>query len=276
VTVPVAGARPTRLVLLGHPVAHSSSPRFHNAALRAAGLPVRYEALDTPPERLAATLETLRREGAGGNVTIPHKEAVRVACSRVTALAARVGAVNTFWTEGGVLHGDNTDVAGFERAAAALLGGAPPGLTVALLGAGGAARAVLAAVERWADARVVLHNRGRARAERLAAEFPVVARIASRAEDAVAGADLVVNASPVGLHADEMPVRLDALSPDAAVLDLVYRPDSTPWVRAAIERGHAAEDGTTMLLEQGAEAFRRWFGVDPDRAVMRAALGRTP
>ena len=273
-TEPVARPWPSRLVLLGHPVAHSSSPRFHNAALEAAGLPVRYEALDTPPDRLRRVLDTLRQEGAGGNVTIPHKEAVRVACGSVTPLAARAAAVNTFWTEDGVLHGDNTDVVGFERAMTALLGSIPRGVTLALLGAGGAARAVLTAVERWPDARVVLHNRDHARAERLAAEFAVVVRVAGSSADAVAEADVVVNASPVGIRGDELPLPVEVLREGAAVLDLVYRSGGTPWVRAARARGHVADDGTTMLLEQGAEAFRRWFGREPDRAVMRAALGQ--
>jgi shikimate dehydrogenase len=263
---------PSRLVLLGHPVAHSLSPRFHSAALRAAGLPVTYEALDTPPAALAVRLEALRREGAAGNVTIPHKEAVRVACGQVTALAERAGAVNTFWTEHGVLHGDNTDVAGFEASAHALLEGATSGRRVAILGAGGATRAVLTAIEGWPDASVVLYGRTRERAEALAASFPVVQQVAGSAESAVAGADLIVNASPVGLHDLELPVPLDALSAGASVLDLVYRQGETEWVRAARARGHRAADGKTMLLEQGARSFERWFGFSPDRDVMRAAL----
>jgi shikimate dehydrogenase len=263
---------PSRLVLLGHPVAHSLSPRFHNAALREAGIPIVYEAVDTPPEALSETLEALRREGAAGNVTIPHKEAVRVACAEVTALAERAGAVNTFWTEHGVLHGDNTDIAGFEASATELLDGATAERRVAVLGAGGATRAVLTAVERWTAATVVLYGRTRERAETLAASFPVVRSLAASAESAVSGADLIVNASPIGLHDDTLPVGLDALSSHAAVLDLVYRPGETQWVRLARARGHRAADGKTMLLEQGARSFERWFGFSPDRDVMRAAL----
>jgi shikimate dehydrogenase len=271
----VSGAplRPTRLVLLGHPLAHSLSPRLHGAALAAARIPATYELLDTPPEALARTLDGLRREGAAGNVTIPHKEAVRLACDQVSAIAARAGAVNTFWVEEGRLMGDNTDVAGFESAVAALLGGSPrERLRVALLGAGGAARAVLTAVERWEGASVLLYNRGRARAERLAADFGVVREVVASASGAAPEADLVVNASPVGLYDDAHPVALDALPSGAALLDLVYRPGVTAWVRAARARGHRAADGLAMLVEQGALAFERWFGVRADREAMRAAL----
>jgi shikimate dehydrogenase len=271
----VSGAppRPTRLVLLGHPLAHSLSPRLHGAALAAAHISATYELLDTSPAALTRTLDALRREGAAGNVTIPHKEAVRIACDRVSAIAARAGAVNTFWVEEGRLMGDNTDVAGFESAVAGLFGGSPgEGLRVALLGAGGAARAVLTAVERWPGASVALHNRSRARAERLAADFPVVRDVVAGSADAAANADLVVNASPIGLYDDAHPVALDALSSSAALLDLVYRPGATEWVRAARARGHRAADGLAMLVEQGALAFERWYGVSADREAMRRAL----
>lgn len=269
---PPARERPTRLVLLGHPVSHSLSPRFHNAALRAAGIAVRYEALDTPPEHLASTLAELRREGAGGNVTIPLKESMRVACDRLTALAERVGAVNTFWFEDGALHGDNTDVAGFEKAAAELLGESPRDVELLLVGAGGAARAVLAAAERWPGARVTIQNRTPARAEALAREFPVVRAVVQDPRPALGAATLVVNATSVGMRDDAQPVDAALLPPAAAVLDLVYRRGETEWVRAARARGLRAADGATMLLEQGAESFRRWFGMEPDREVMRDAL----
>ena len=152
-------ARPTRLVLLGHPVAHSLSPAFQNAALRRAGIPLVYEALDVPPEAFAGTLLGLAAQGAAGNVTIPHKEAAAAACARLTTLAARVGAVNCFWVQDGALVGDNTDVGGFDAAARALLGRVPGNCRVALLGAGGSAAAVLGAVERWPACYVALWSR---------------------------------------------------------------------------------------------------------------------
>ena len=136
---------PTRLVLLGSPVAHSLSPLFQNAALESAGLPVRYEALDVAPDRLCDLLEELAREGAAGNVTVPHKEAVFARCVTRSVIAERVGAVNTFWSVSGQLHGDNTDVGGFARTAGALVGEGGATSRIALLGAGGAAAAVCVA-----------------------------------------------------------------------------------------------------------------------------------
>jgi shikimate dehydrogenase len=265
-------ARPRRLVLLGHPVAHSLSPLFQNAALRSAGIPLEYTAVDVPPERLDGALEALAREGAAGNVTVPHKERAAARCSRLTPLAARVGAVNTFWSEDGALVGDNTDVGGFDAAAIRLLGARPRRARIALFGAGGGAAAVLAAAESWPDATAVVHGRSAPRAASLAARFPRLARASGSIDEMLEGATLVVNATPVGLLGDAHPLPVAALPRGAAVMDLAYRRGETPWVHAARARGHRACDGLEMLVEQGALAFERWFGIEPDRAAMRAAL----
>ena len=262
---------PGRLVLLGHPVRHSLSPRFQNAALRAAGIPLRYEPLDVPPDELAATLFMFRREHAAGNVTVPHKAAVAAACDRHTAVAARTGAVNTFWCEGDHLVGDNTDVAGFRALVLSVLGHEPPDSTIALVGAGGGAAAVCAVVEGWTNARVVVHARGRERAAALAARFPRVT-VAPSLTEALRQATIVVNATPIGLEGDAVPIPVRELPRDAAVMDLAYRAGETPWIQAARHAGHKAADGLEMLIAQGAEAFERWFGVAPDKSVMRAAL----
>jgi len=263
---------PGRLVLLGHPVAHSLSPRFQNAALRAADIPLVYEAIDVPPQALRRTLAELAELDAIGNVTIPHKEDVAACCARLSPLAQRCGAVNTFWHEDGQLVGDNTDVGGVDAIATRLLGDARTGATVALLGAGGSAAAVVAAVERWGDARVRLYNRNVDRARLLAARFGAVVEVVDSAAQALDGAALVVNATPVGLKDDALPVPVAALPPAAAVFDLVYRANETAWVRAAREAGHRAADGEGMLVEQGALSFERWFGVAPDRGAMWRAL----
>lgn len=265
-------ALPGRLVLLGHPVAHSASPRFQNAALRAAGIPLTYELLDVPQERLDDTLRMLALENAAGNVTIPYKEAVAARCRSLSVVAERCGAVNVFWHSEGELAGDNTDVAGVDMMGRALLQGDGSGARVALLGAGGAAAAVLCAVERWEGAHVRLYNRHMQRADQLAARFhPLVTAVASLA-DALEGATLVVNATPIGMSSAAFPVAVEALPPGAAVFDLVYRPEETAWVRAAREAGHRAADGEGMLLEQGALAFERWFGRPPDRGAMWRAM----
>ena len=264
---------PGRLVLLGHPVAHSLSPALHNAALRYAGLPIQYEAIDVAPASLDDAIGRLVAARAAGNVTIPHKEAFAKRCARVDALAQRVAAVNTFRVaDDGELEGTNTDVGGFDalaREAGALRAGAH----VTVLGAGGAAAAVLAALERWSGAIVSLFNRTPARASALAQRFPIVQQVANSAEDAVHDASVIVNATALGLRDnDALPVRIEALPKDAVVLDLVYRPGETAWVRAARKSGHPAVDGFCMLLEQGALAFEWWLDIAAPRDVMRSAL----
>lgn len=275
------GRRPSRLVLLGAPVAHSLSPAMQGAALAAAGIPLRYEAVHVEPVELGQVLRALVAEGAAGNVTVPHKEAVAASCDRLTSVAARVGAVNTFWTEEGLLVGDNTDVGGFDVLARETLGRAPVGLRVAILGAGGAAAAVLEAAGRWPGCAVTVHarnpDRTRRLVERLASQEGrgpgCTVRMAPAVGEAVRDADLVVNATPLGLYPDDpFPVAIGALPPGAVVVDLVYRKGGTRWVRDARAAGHRAADGLGMLVEQGALAFSCWLGMEPDRAVMWRAL----
>jgi len=268
--------RPRRLVLLGHPVSHSLSPVFQNAALRSVGVPLRYEAMDVAPAELPAALAMLSSQCAAGNVTIPHKEAVAERCAARTELAERVGAVNTFWIDdSGALAGDNTDVGGFDALVRAAMPVMPHGCRIAVLGAGGGAAAALTAIERWDGCEVVLHGRTGSRAQALAKRFPVVVRVAPTAEVAVDEAALVVNASPVGLDGESLPVRIEAIAPGAVVVDMAYGPTDTPLVRAARARGLRASDGRPMLLEQGALSFERWLGVPAPRDAMRAALTAT-
>lgn len=265
---------PTRLVLLGAPVSHSLSPLFQNAALDAAGIPLRYETLLVEIEGFAECFAALAASGAAGNVTIPHKEAAAAACDDLTPLARRVGAVNTFWREGGRTMGDNTDVGGFQSLASTLLGDEPRARRVLLLGAGGAAAAVIAAVAGWPASELRVHARTAERARALAARIGVPIVIVTDAEAAAAWADVVVNATPAGLGEDDPdPVPVERLTSDAVVLDLVARRGDTPWVRRARERGLRATSGLPMLVEQGALAFERWFGRTPDRAAMWRAVG---
>jgi shikimate dehydrogenase len=254
-------------------VAHSLSPALQNAALRYAELPITYEAIDVPPDALPAAVSRLIDARAGGNVTIPHKEAIARSCGRLDVIAQRVHAVNTFRVaEDGVLEGTNTDVGGFD-ALAREVGALRAAARVAVLGAGGSAAAVLAAVERWNGATASLFNRTSARAAALAERFPVVDTVAATAADAVRDATVVVNATALGLRdEDQLPVAIESLPPGASVLDLVYRPRETAWVKAARKRGHLAADGLHMLLEQGALAFEWWFDITAPRDVMREAL----
>ena len=265
-------ALPGRLVLIGHPVSHSLSPVFQNAALRSAGLPLTYEAIDVPPGQLHRFSVALRFTAASGNVTMPHKEEFAKLCAGLTPIARRVGAVNTFWCEGGELVGDNTDVGGFEEAVRTAFGRDRAFTRVAVIGAGGSAAAVLAAVERWTGASVQIWSRTKGRAEALAERFPNVS-VASDRGRAILDADLVVNTTPLGLSVDdEFPVPIQDLPASAAVFDLPFRRGGTRWVQAARGAGHPAADGIGMLLAQGALAFERWFGRVPDRDAMWAAL----
>jgi shikimate dehydrogenase len=248
---------------------------MHNAALQFIGSDLRYSAIDVAPQALDALLDTLIAEGAAGNVTIPHKSRVAGRCATLTTRARRAGAVNVFWTEGGLLSGDNTDIPAFAWLVEQTLGSLPRDSRIAVLGAGGAAAAVLAAVEQWEGCAVTLYNRTREHADSLASRFPVVDRVAASPGEAAAGASLVVNATSVGLRAgDRLPVDPLDLSPHSTAIDLVYREGGTPWVQAALAAGHQARDGTGMLLEQGALAFERWMGVPAPRQAMHDALVR--
>lgn len=265
-------SRSGRLVLLGHPVAHSLSPRFQNAALRAAGIDLEYETIDVAPGELASVVNLLAEANASGNVTVPYKEAFAARCSTLSPIARRTGCVNTFWTEGGALCGDNTDVGGFDTAVRAGVGIPDEPFEMALIGAGGAASAVLAAAERWGRAQVRVWSRTMARAERLCERYPRIASAHWDLNSAVQGTALVVNATPVGQGNDDFPVDPSALDARTAVYDLVYRRGETPWVLACRSRGLRAADGLGMLIEQGALAFERWFGRTADRTVMRQAV----
>jgi shikimate dehydrogenase len=267
----------TRLVaLLGDPVAHSLSPALQNAAFRAAGVDGVYVALRTGADELKGLLEGIARAGGAGNVTLPHKARARAIVEVATPAAVRTGAVNTFWLEGGRIHGDNTDVEGFRMALADLVPEGVRGARVLLLGAGGAARAVLAALVDAEVDEVSLWNRTPERARALASDFEA-SGLSLRLLPAAPGpghpAALVVHATRLGLDAaDPLPLAVEALPRGAAVLDLVYGAGETRLVRDARAAGHRAADGGTMLVGQGAAAFRRWWGQEAPLEAYHEAL----
>jgi shikimate dehydrogenase len=263
----------TRLfAVLGDPVSHSRSPLFQNAAMRAANIDAVYVALRCDREALPALMRTLAAAGGGGNVTVPHKRVAAEALDRRTAVVERTGACNTFWMRDGELWGDNTDVAGVEAAIRALLASVPR--RVLVLGAGGAASAVLAALEAMGVEEVSIVNRTIARAQELRARFAdgsLRISIGATVDELDSHPwHLAVNATSLGLREGELPKVGSARFESA--LDLVYAPGGTAWIRELHGIGIPAADGTEMLLRQGAAAFRQWFGHDPDLDVMRAAL----
>lgn len=267
----------TRLIaLLGDPVAHSLSPVVQNAAFRAAGVPAVYLALRTDRSSLATMMRSIARGGGGGNVTVPHKRDAVAVLDRATDAVHRTGACNTFWAAADELWGDNTDVAGFRAAATVLLGGPARGARVLLIGAGGAARAVVAALEDDGADEVVILNRSREHAEALTSFFsagPLRLRIPADARSLASDRfDLIVNATSLGLSPED-PFPLDPqIARGAPALDLVYALDGTPWTHALRAAGGPAEDGLEMLIQQGAAAFRRWWNRPAPIEAMRAAL----
>lgn len=266
----------TRLVaLLGDPVAHSLSPELQNAAFRIVGVDGVYLALRATPETFPHLLRGIARGGGAGNITLPYKEAAFAAVARRTPEAEATGAVNTFWEADGVIHGDNTDVAGLLHALACLAPEGLAGARVHLLGAGGAARAAVVALGRTGISAVHLWNRTEARARALASDLAgqVPFPIRVEATQSKISADLVVNATRLGLHpSDPLPCALEACPPRALLLDLVYHPAETRWVRDGRARGHRAADGGAMLVGQGAAAFSRWWGLPAPVEVMEGAL----
>lgn len=261
--------------ILGHPVAHSLSPRMQNAAFRALDLDAVYVALACGPGDLPGLLLGLARAGGGGNVTLPHKELAARTVEVPSSEVVRTGACNTFWMEGGRVHGDNTDVVGVRRSVQDLLAGRGEGAWVLLLGGGGAARAAAVALLDEGAERVVIRNRTPERAVALARTMADGRVVASPGGPEPGERwDLVVNATSLGLGPED-PLPLDP-RPESmgAVLDLVYGPRSTPLVELARSRGIPALDGAEMLLQQGMAAFRTWWGRPAPEEPMRAALGR--
>lgn len=267
----VTGA--TRLAaVIGDPVRHSLSPVLHNAAFAALGLDWVYVALPVRAGdggRAVAAMSALGIEGL--NVTMPHKAAAAGAVDRCTPVAARLGAVNTVVRSADGLLGESTDGEGFVTALRLDEGFDPAGARCLVVGAGGAARAVVLALAEAGASEVVVVAR-RAVAAAAAAALAGPAGRVGTAEEAD-GCGLVVNATPVGMDAavPELPVPERCLGPGQVVADLVYQPIHTPFVEAARARGAVAVNGLGMLIHQAALSFRLWTGEDPPLEVLSAA-----
>lgn len=253
--------------VIGWPVAHSRSPLIHGYWLSEYRLPGRYDKQAVSPENFPAFMDRFAESGlAGANVTVPHKEAAYQFVDRREAAAEAVQAVNTIWVDDGQLVGDNTDVYGF---IANLDDGAPGwdgGARAAVLGAGGAARAVLKGlIDRGFD-EVRLANRTYEKAGAMAEAFgPAVRPIVWEDRDEMLdGCALLVNTTSLGMQgAPPLHISLAALPEDAVVTDIVYVPLQTPLLDAAASRGLRTVDGLGMLLHQAVPGFARWFGVRP-------------
>lgn len=269
-----------RVVLIGHPVAHSLSAAMQQAAFDAVGIDARYELWDRTPLQLADAIGEVRADDIlGANLTIPHKERVVPLIDRATEEATATGAVNTLTREGRRLVGHNTDVAGFEAALDRLVGRQKMPRQAVLLGAGGGARAVVFGLIREGFQRIVVFNRHLHRAESLVRHFSrSAAHMELRAmpwhdsiiESELAKTKVLINATSIGLNGDETPIPGTIIPGGLLVLDLIYR--RTRFLRDAEAAGSSGMDGETMLLHQGAAAFSLWTGRPAPIDVMSAAL----
>ncbi len=262
-----------RAFVIGWPISHSRSPLIHHYWLATLGLPGAYERIAVRPEALAEFLAQFPRQGfVGGNVTLPHKEMAYRFCAKTTSCAQRLRAVNSLWIEGGKLCGENTDVAGF---LGCLDEDAPHWAEACekavVLGAGGAARAIVFALMTRCRPHILLVNRSRARGEEL---IELVRSIDPKQRidlhdfaslpQCLAGADLLVNTTSLGMAGQpKLAIDLDALPDHALVADIVYVPLETELLRAARARGLKTSGGLGMLLYQAVPGFERWFGQRP-------------
>jgi len=271
--IPLAG-------VIGSPIAHSKSPQLHRHWLKTYGIEGYYIPMDVVAQDLEDVVRTLPKMGfVGVNVTIPHKEAILSIADLVTDRAILIGAANTLiFRKDGKIHADNTDGYGFlENLKTGAPNWTPKSGPAAVLGAGGAARAVIASLLDAGVPEIMLSNRTRVRAEKLKSDFGSRVRIFDwvQAGNMLDNAALVVNTTSLGMIGKgEMRVPLDGLRKESVVTDLVYAPLKTKLLEAAEEAGCVTVDGLGMLLHQAVPAFERWFGKRPevDRATRAAAL----
>ncbi len=277
-----ARSNPPRACIIGWPVQHSRSPLIHRYWLKELKIEGSYELAEVSPEDLPKFVRGLHGAGfAGANVTLPHKETAFALCDAVTDTAAGLKAVNTLWFADGRLHGGNTDVAGFLGSLDQEAPGWDKGLEgAAVLGAGGAARAIIYALKIRGARRIFVINRTLARAEELAAQFgPLVEALDfSCVSRALAKAKLLVNTTSLGMSGQPpLAADLSPLPADAVVSDIVYVPLESALIKTAKARGLRAVAGLGMLLHQAVPGFERWFGVRPQvtpelRALIEADI----
>ena len=258
-----------RLAVLGHPVAHSRSPAMHNAALAELGLAGEwsYEAIDVAPDELEERVRSMAAgDCVGANLTIPHKEAALALTDELSETAREIGAANTLSFADGVIHADNTDAPGLLDALSERVAGA----RALVLGAGGAARAVVWALLRE-GAEVDVWNRTELRSQHLCQE------LGGKAVDAPdqSAYALIVNTTAVGLGGEdpfaELPLTADGFGPGQTVVDMVYGAEPTRLLAAAEAAGATTVDGIEILVRQGARSFEAWTGLEAPLETMRAA-----
>jgi len=257
-----------RYAVVGHPIAHSKSPRIHAAFARETAQDITYDAILAPLDGFAATVAAFRAAGGRGlNVTVPFKLQAYELASELTERAREAGAVNTLRFDGERTLGDNTDGAGLVADVVQRLGIPLRGRRVLLMGAGGAARGVVGPLLRERPSALVIANRTVARADALAGAFAAQGPVRSASYAALAGMsfDVVINATSASLSGVVPPLPPGVFAPGALAYDMVYADRPTSFLRAAAQAGATTTvDGLGMLIAQAAEAFFLWRGVRPD------------
>ncbi len=243
--------------LTGHPLGHSLSPLVHNLSFALLGLDAEYRLFQTPPDLLEDFFKQARRLPiSGGNITIPHKVAAMALVDITTAQANKIGAINTFYWQNGLLHGENTDISGFIRPIR------QKRFTHALvLGAGGAARAVLAGLQTLQVSKITICNRNADKARMLADEFETSWLDWEKRGET--GADLIINATSLGMqgqNADKSPYPRELFRGSGLAYDIVYNPINTRFMLEAAQAGWHTQNGLDMFVGQAAEAFALWTG----------------
>jgi len=256
--------------VIGYPIGHSRSPLIHGYWLKKAGLEGSYAPVEVSPADLPSFIAALKDGSsgfAGGNVTIPHKEALLDLVDDVDDIAQQIGAANTLWLENGRLMATNTDSYGFTANLDANAPGWDNAKTAVVFGAGGASRAVIHALLSRGFELVHIVNRTEARARSLAAVFGprVVAHGSEQLQDLIRGADLFVNTTSLGMGGTEVPeIDFTVMADKALITDIVYIPLETPILTMAKRQGLSTVDGLGMLLHQAVPGFAKWFGVTPE------------
>lgn len=267
---------PPKACIIGDPVAHSRSPLIHEFWLKQLMLQGAYECAHVSAADLPEFIKNMQKNGfVGANCTIPHKESIIKFCDHVSDSARVLGAVNTIWFEKNQLHGDNTDVIGF---LAALDHGAPNWdkctQKAVVIGAGGAARAIIYGLLQRGIAQILVINRSLERAKQLANElnsidcpliFEIIPTAFTDMQNALYNADLLINTTSLGMKGQSpLEIDLSPLPSSATINDIVYVPLVTPLIKQAKARGLKTVGGLDMLLYQAVSGFERWFGVRPD------------
>ncbi len=270
--------------VIGWPVDHSLSPPMQNAAIRALGLDWVYIALPVHPSHLRVAVEGARVLGMIGiNCTIPHKESVIPYLDELDQTARAIGAVNTIHIKpDGKLIGHNTDAYGFTQTVMAEGELILKGTTVLIIGAGGVARGMSAGAAMEGAKKIILANRTRERAEKIAGDlapifhetqWEVVQLSPSSLRNAAGRSQLIANATSLGMTAnDPLPIEAESIAPDQVVFDTVYSTPETPLLKAAKSRGAICVGGAGMLARQGAKSLALWSGLQPDEDLMLSVL----